>query len=75
MNPIIIDLLQKENFLKTVTPGEKAYVIYDREWLFEHLEEEFELLKSVKDTASPIKTFTKEDFENWMKESMANKDK
>ena len=64
MNPTIDELLKKEVFLKT-TAANGRYVIYDRQWLLNHLEEEFELLKNVKQTtATP---FTKEDFEQWMK--------
>ena len=66
MNPVIAKLLQKEVFLKATVPNSN-YVIYDKRWLLDHLEEEFKLLKDIKNT--PIKTFTKEDFASWMEKT------
>lgn len=48
MNQQIDILLAKESFIKMSGAGHGKYIIYNREWLFEHLEEEFEFLKQVK---------------------------
>lgn len=65
LNPMINDLLAKEVILKSVGAGYGKYVIYDREWLYEHLDEEFKLLKETKEMKPT--GFSKEDFEKWMK--------
>ena len=45
LNPMINDLLAKETILKAGA-GHGKYVIYNRKWLFEHLDEEYKLLKN-----------------------------
>ena len=58
---MIDKLLTEETFLKNVGAGHGKYVIYNREWLFEHLEEEFELLKDTRENR-PLKPFSREEF-------------
>lgn len=72
MNQQIDILLAKESFIKMSGAGHGKYIIYNREWLFEHLEEEFEFLKQVKKTRP--KTFTREDFEAWMEKLTVDDD-
>lgn len=56
--------LTNESFLKRVSGD---YIIYNRKWLLEHLDEEYESLKIVRDS-KPIKPFSLEDFKNWMEQ-------
>lgn len=64
-----IDLaLKNQTFVKR-SSGD--YIIYNRKWLLEHLDEEYESLKTVRDS-KPIKPFSLEDFENWMKQKPAD---
>ena len=46
------------------------YVVYNRKWLLRHLDDEYELLKGVRD--NPVKPFSREEFERWMKEGEIN---
>ena len=62
-NEQISKLLQEEVFLKT---SAGKYVIYDRKWLLEHLEEEFELLKWVRDSVE-LQPFDIKDLDNYLK--------
>lgn len=62
-NEQISKLLQEEVFLKTSVG---KYIIYDRKWLLEHLEDEFELLKWVRDSVEP-QPFNIKDLDNYLK--------
>lgn len=63
-NDQLFDLLQEEEFLKS---SMGRYVIYDRQWLLKHLDEEYETLKMVRDSkgCAPL---TKEDIDNFLEE-------
>lgn len=41
------------------------YMVYNRKWLLKHLDNEYELLKCARD--NPVKPFSREEFEEWMK--------
>ena len=66
---IIVNLSEK-NFLKA---SYGKYIIYDRKWLLEHLDSEYEMLKQIRDNKE-FKPFSVKEFDEFVKTLCINDD-